>query len=99
MKLQRPSLNVSFRTKVLVPVVACMIGIIAVTFFVVDHRFTEQSETESRNILATANATFRNLQRDRAENLVQRFRTLPNDTRVRAAFVKADAQKIGRAHV
>jgi two-component system NtrC family sensor kinase len=94
MKLQRPSLNVSFRTKVLVPVVACMIGIIAVTFFVVDHRFAEQSETESRNILATANATFRNLQRDRAENLVQRFRTLPNDTRVRAAFVKADAQTL-----
>ena len=73
------------------PVVVCMVGVMAVTLLVVDRRFAQQSEKEARAALTTADAYFLNSHNDHAKFLVQRFRSLPNDTRIRAAFVKADA--------
>ena len=52
----RKLLEASFRAKVLVPVVACMIGAMAGVFLIVDYRVSEQSEMEARNTLTTANA-------------------------------------------
>jgi two-component system NtrC family sensor kinase len=81
----------SFRTKVLVPVVFCMVMLIAVTVFVVNHRVAQQVETEARNTLTTADAVFRNLQLVRTKNLRLRFQSLPNEPRYRAAFQRGDA--------
>src|ERR1700722_18031399 len=92
--LRRTLLDVNFRTKVLVPVVGCMIGLMAVTFFVVNQRIREQSEADGKRALETAEAVFRNSQHIRTKNLLLRFRNLPNDSRIRAAFMEGDAMHL-----
>jgi signal transduction histidine kinase len=83
-------LNTSLRIKVLVPVIACMVALIATTVFVVNHRVTAQFEQQAKETLATADAEFLNLQKTRAEDLLLRFRNLPNEPRYRAAFQLGD---------
>ena len=75
----RKLLDASFRAKVLVPVVACMIGAMVVVFFIVNHRVSEQSEMEARNTLTTANAVIGYSQELRRKNLLLRFHNLPNE--------------------
>jgi signal transduction histidine kinase len=87
----RAMFDASFRTKVLVPVVFCMVALIAITVFVVNQRISQQVETEARNTLTTADAVFRNLQLVRTKNLRLRFQSLPNEPRYRAAFQRGDA--------
>lgn len=83
-------LNTSLRTKVLVPVIACMVALIATTVFVVDQRVTKQFEQQANETLTTANAEFLNLQQTRSEDLLLRFHNLPNEPRYRAAFQLGD---------
>src|SRR5215475_5307627 len=83
-------LNASLRTKVLVPVIACMAALIAMTMFVVNERVASQFEQQARETLTTANAEFLNLQNTRSEDLLLRFRNLPNEPRYRAAFQLGD---------
>jgi len=83
-------LNTSLRTKVLVPVIVCMAALIATTVFVVNHRVTTQFEQQAKQTLATADAEFLNLQKTRSEDLLLRFRNLPNEPRYRAAFQLGD---------
>lgn len=83
-------LNTSLRTKVLVPVIGCMVALIATTVFVVDQRVTRQFEQQAGETLTTANAEFLNLQQSRSEDLLLRFRNLPNEPRYRAAFQLGD---------
>jgi signal transduction histidine kinase len=84
-------LNLSLRTKVLVPLTLCMALLIALTVLTVDRRVTEQFRIEARSTLATAEAEFRNLQKSRSDDLLLRFRNLPKEPRYRAAFQLADA--------
>ena len=84
-------LNASFRTKVLVPVIVCMVVLIAVTVFVVNRQVTRQFQMEARETLATADAEFRNLLGNRSDDLLLRFRNLPNEPRYRAALQLGDA--------
>lgn len=83
-------LNSSLRTKVLVPVIACMVMLIATTVFVVDQRVRHQFEQQATETLSTANAEFLNLQRSRSDDLLLRFHNLPNEPRYRAAFQLGD---------
>src|SRR6516162_9886641 len=83
-------LNTSLRTKVLVPVIACMAALIATTMFVVNKRVASQFEQQARETLTTANAEFLNLQKTRSEDLLLRFRNLPNEPRYRAVFQLGD---------
>jgi two-component system, NtrC family, sensor kinase len=83
--------NTSFRTKVLVPVIGCMVGLVAVTVFVVNRHVTRQFEAQARETLATADAEFRNLLQNRSDDLLLRFRNLPNEPRYRAALQLGDA--------
>ena len=76
----------SIRAKVLVPVVTCMVAAMAVAFVIVNHRITEQSETEARHALATANAVIRYSQEYRRDNLLLRFHNLPNEPLWRQVF-------------
>jgi len=75
----RKLLDASFRAKVLVPVIACMIGAMVVVFVIVNYRVSKQSEMEARNTLTTANAVIRYSQEFRRKNLLLRFHNLPNE--------------------
>jgi len=81
----------NFRTKVLVPVVGCMVVLMAVTVYVVNHRITQQFQSEAGKSLAAADAVIRNLQLVRTKNLLLRFQNLPNEPRWRALFQNGDA--------
>jgi len=83
--------NANFRTKVLVPVVVCMVILMAVTVYVVNRRITRQFQAEAGNTLRTADAQIRNLQLVRSKYLQLRFQNLPNEPRWRALFQNGDA--------
>ena len=87
----KPILNVSLRTKVLVPVTLCMALLIILTVLILDRRLTQQFRIEAWNTLATAEAEFRNFQKNHSDDLLLRFRNLPKEPRYRAAFQLADA--------
>ena len=86
----RSLLNASLRTKVLVPVIACMVALIATTVFVVNEEVTEQFRRQARETLTTANAEFLNLHETRSQDLLLRFRNLPKEPQYRAAFQTGD---------
>ena len=86
MEKLRAKLIVSFRAKVLLPVLAVMVLLIAVTVFVVNARITRQVETEAQNALATADSVFWDLQIMRSKTRLLRFRNLPNEPRYKAAL-------------
>src|SRR6185437_15657234 len=72
----RKFLAMSFRAKVLVPVIAVIICLLAVTAWVVDHRITKQFEIDATHNLVQADEGFRAWQKNRAKNLLDRVRDL-----------------------
>lgn len=86
----RARIRASFRAKVLVPVIAVMGLLLALSMWVINRRITQQFETEARRTLATADAVFCNSQKIRARNLLVRFHNLPNEPRYKAVFQSAD---------
>ncbi|HYG21325.1 MAG TPA: ATP-binding protein [Verrucomicrobiae bacterium] len=86
----RSFINASLRTKVLVPMMVCMAAMMAVTGFLVNRSVTRQFEKEGRERLTIADAKLQYLLKTRSEDLLLRFRTLPNEPRYRAAFQLAD---------
>jgi two-component system NtrC family sensor kinase len=82
----RAKIIVSFRAKVLVPVLGVMMLLLAVTVCVVNARITRQVETEAQSTLATAEAVFRDLQTMRSKTRLRLFRNLPNEPRYKAAL-------------
>jgi two-component system, NtrC family, sensor kinase len=85
----RKFLAVSFRAKVLMPMISVMICVLAITAWVVDQRITKQFETEATQSLATADEAFRALQDFRHKGLLLRFRDLPGQPLYKAAFQHA----------
>jgi len=82
----RSKIIVSFRAKVLLPVLAVMVLLLAVTVWVVNARITRQVETQAQNTLATADSVFWELQTMRSKTRILRFRSLPNEPRYKAAL-------------
>ena len=82
----RKFLAVSFRAKVLVPVIVVMVALLAITALVVNRRITKQVEFQGRNALTTADDAFRYFQYHRAESLLHRFQDLPGQPYYQAAF-------------
>jgi Signal transduction histidine kinase regulating C4-dicarboxylate transport system len=82
----RTYLAVSFRAKVLVPVITVMVFLVATMAFVLNERITDQFEREARRTLAAANDSFRQIQRSRTRNLLVRFQDLRNEPRFNHAF-------------
>lgn len=68
----------SFRNKVFVPVMACTVAVLLVTFFVVQAQLARQSQNEARAALSTASAAFHYAQDLRRNDLLMRFHNLPN---------------------
>lgn len=87
----RNLLNASLRTKVLVPVTVCMAVLIALSLLIVNRRVSQQFQDDGRQNLTTADSEFRFLQKNRSDDLLARFRHLPNEPRYRAAFQLGDA--------
>jgi signal transduction histidine kinase/ActR/RegA family two-component response regulator len=83
-------LRASFSTKVLVPVLASMVLLVATTAWLVNQRLTQQFQAEAARRLATADSVFRNSQKIHTRNLLFRFRNLPKEPRYHAAFQNAD---------
>ena len=67
----RARLIVSFRAKVLVPVITVMVLLLAVTVWVVNDHITHQAESEATEAMASAGAVFRNSQVNRRNSLLR----------------------------
>ena len=87
----RAILGMSFRAKVLVPLVAVMFLLLAVTIGVVDRRIAQQMETEAKQSLTTADGMFRSLQGWRTRELLARVRILARQPVYRSALALGDA--------
>src|SRR6185295_3384934 len=86
----RAKFLMSFRAKLLAPVVGVVLLVLAVTVWVVNQRITAQLETEAKRTLLTADAVFRSSKDIRDRNLLLRFRNLPNEPRNKAVFQAQD---------
>lgn len=86
----RDFVNASLRTKVLVPVTLCMAALIGLSLFIVNRRVSEQFQKEGRENLTIADSEFRFLQKSHSQDLLARFRHLPNEPRYRAVFQLGD---------
>jgi signal transduction histidine kinase/CheY-like chemotaxis protein len=65
----RDSLHVSFSTKVIVPVVATMMLLLAITVWIMNDRITQQFQEETVRSLARADAEFQSARKSRIRNL------------------------------
>ncbi len=92
MPLRRQFHKANFRTKVLVPVVACMVALVAATFFITDFRIKQQAVAEGQSRLEMAENEFQQLQKDRAQNFLLRFQNLPRNQPWIALFRENDAK-------
>ncbi len=80
----RKFLAVSFRAKLLVPVIFVMICLLAITAWIVDGSITRQFESEASRALVRADEGFRDGKNNRDNNLVSRVVDLRNEPRFRA---------------
>jgi signal transduction histidine kinase len=87
--------EVSFRTKVLVPVVACMITIVAVTFFVVNQRVMQQVKAEGQSTMEQAERVFHYSEKLREKNFLFRVQGVPKDIKTLPLLQKCDEQSDG----
>ncbi len=92
----RKLLAVSFRAKVLVPVIFVMICLLGVTAWMVNRRITKQFETEATRSLNSANQVFSEWQKNRGENLMARVRDLRNEPHFNALLLHTDAATVRR---
>src|SRR5215475_199101 len=90
MEKLRDSVQVSFSTKVIVPIVATMVLLMAITVWMVNHRLTEQFQDEAVRSLARADAEF---QTARIRNLVK-LKKLRNEPRYKALLKSGDTATI-----
>ncbi len=74
-----------FQAKVLLAVIATMAALVVATVWLVNERIVHQLETDGAQRLETAEAVFQNSQKIRANNLLMRYRNVPNDSRFKAA--------------
>jgi signal transduction histidine kinase len=86
----RTLMQASFLARILVPVIAIMVALLAITAWVVNERITGQFEVEARRALTAADEGFRDWQKNRAKNLLVRFSDLRNEPRYKAAFQTGD---------
>jgi signal transduction histidine kinase/CheY-like chemotaxis protein len=70
MEKLRDSLQVSFSTKVIVPVVATMVLLMAITVWILNARVTQQFQGETVRSLVRADAEFQTARKSRIHNLV-----------------------------
>lgn len=75
-----------FRSKLLWPVVGIMVLLVAAIAWIVNGRVQSEFRSDATRTLETASAVFENLQDVRNRNLLQRFKSLPNEPRYKAGL-------------
>jgi len=83
-------IRASFKGKVLLPVIAAMVLLVAVTMWLVNTRISEQLKAEAADRLITAEAVFKNCQKFRAKSVLERYRNVPNEPRFKAVSQLGD---------
>jgi len=73
-----------------VPVLASMVLLLTLTFWVVNRRLARQFQNDAARTLTTADAVFRNSQKIHRNNLVLRYKNLPNEPRWKAVLQEMD---------
>lgn len=91
-KLKRAIL-LSFRTKIIVPVVAVMVLLMAVSMWLVNRRVTSQLRADVARQLSTADAVLKNLQDSHANSLFARYRNVANVARLKAIATLFDQEQ------
>ncbi|MBC8097756.1 MAG: hybrid sensor histidine kinase/response regulator [Akkermansiaceae bacterium] len=86
----RRFLVLSFRAKVLVPVITVMVLLLGIMAWVINQRITAQFEREARRTLAMADDSFKQIQQHRTRGLLVRLQDLKNEPRFQAAFQTGD---------
>ena len=84
MSKSHPAIRMGFQTKVLVPVLALLVILPALTLLIVTHHIGEQMEAEANATLTTAEGVFRQSVAIRQRSLISRFRNAVNEPRFRA---------------
>src|SRR6185312_1459054 len=84
----RRFLAMSFRAKVLVPVIFVMVCLLVVTALVVHWRINKQFENEARQTLHHADDGFGQWHQQRNGNLIVRTKVLREDIRFQAGIAK-----------
>ncbi len=92
MPQSRPRLHFGFQTKVLVPVLALLVLLPALTLVIVTRHIGEQMEAEASRTLTTANGVFRQSLAIRQRSLASRFRNVVNEPRFRAVAGLGDVK-------
>src|SRR5882672_3381861 len=90
MEKLKARLQLSFSTKVLIPVVTIMVLLLAITVWMVNRRITRQFETAATDSLKTADRVFLRFRKIRRQELLFRYRNLPSEPRYKAVFQQAD---------
>jgi two-component system, NtrC family, sensor kinase len=83
----RQLVDISVQAKVLIPVIAVMVLLLAVTLLVVNHRFSQQTEDNARSELAAASQRFIHTQSVHRDKLRLWFKILADEPKYRAAFM------------
>jgi two-component system NtrC family sensor kinase len=94
MTAAKPRVRLSFQLKVLLPVLAALVLLPAVTFWIVNRYISRQMEDEARQSLQTAEAVFLNSLEIRSRNLVARFRGIVNEPRFKGNVSTGDAKTL-----
>jgi two-component system, NtrC family, sensor kinase len=89
-----PKIRLSFRAKVLIPILVMMVLLTQFTAWLVDRRITEQLKADAGDKLATAEAVFKNFDQINARNLLLRYRTYLNEPRVKAVLQLSDSKTV-----
>lgn len=84
MSKSHPAIRMGFQAKVLVPVLALLVILPALTLLIVTHHIGEQMEAEANATLTTADGVFRQSVAIRQRSLIARFRNAVNEPRFRA---------------
>ena len=87
-------LKISLRTKVLVPVLAVMVLLLAVTVLIVNQRFHSQMEANSKRELDATKMRFQHEQIILQQSLIERFNSLAREPHYVSAFRTLDAPTI-----
>jgi len=90
MPMSQFKFRLSFQTKVLVPVVAFLVLLPAITLWIVNGHITRQVHDEARKTLLTAEAVFRDSLNIHGTHLLSRYRTVANEPRLKAASRATD---------
>ena len=93
MEKLRDTLHVSFSTRVIVPIAATMVLLMAITVWMVNHRLTEQFQDDAARSLDRSEAEFQTARKVRIRDLIQR-KKLRTEPRYKALLQSGDTATI-----